>query len=412
MQLTPWLAALAAVSCSPTGAIPGAVTGPRVLWDEDPDAPLPCPADARDGALCDRDATGWAEPYDSFFAQPEAQAAASPWPDCSAELDRMGAARLESREWAETLDWEDGLSPRTLGRAAWAGVHMEFLLDDVQGRELRATVVAEERFADRVEQRVILQDRFAGRVPLLLVLPVSGGPHPAVVVHPGHAEDGAFHYRFRFGGRLVEAGFAFAAVDFRAYRQDDPRGRRPEHDAAMRFFCAGQSLTTMRAYEGLLAQRAVAAHPAVDGSRIGVLGHSGGSSTAHLSMWLPEAPARAWVVDSPPSHADFDPPEGPPPPDADPADYPPPSTWSLDCGVHSALQGLSGPLSEVCALPPEWDRAVRRVPYGYDPDLQPLEPPPDDCRMWPFGGGNSDPDPESERPAQWFVPFFEDQLGG
>jgi hypothetical protein len=371
-----------------------AVAIPTVAWSEQLGLALQCPAPSRlpDGS-CPADPTGWAEPYDGFFAQPEARAAAAPIADCEGELRRLLALRLVFEEWLELSDWGPDFAPQTLGRQAWRAAHMEFLLDDLPARRIEAVVVQEGAHNKTREQRVVVRDRFAGEVPMRVFLPPGPGPHPAVIVLPGHAEDGAFHFRQRYGQRLVDAGFAVVLVDFRAYRQDSPGGRHPETDAARRFFCQGQNLGVMRAYEGLLALWASAAHPAIDGARLGVLGHSGGSSTAHLLVWLREAPARAWVVDGAPSHVDID---------------KRPDGYDLDCGVHPGLHGVSGMLSDVCQLPPEWGRAIQRVPYGYNPGLQPQA---GECRIWPFEGSSGEPDPRDPAPAQWFVPFFGAQLG-
>jgi hypothetical protein len=342
-----------------------------------------CPPESRDSnGICFSDSTSWIEPYDAFFSQPESMAAAVPVPECDAWLDELAAIREAQTPWVEMLDWDD-VTPEQLGDEIWRGVGMEFLHDGLWERPL--TVLMGEPTSrvspdgvPYVERQVILRDRFAGDVPALLLLPEGAGPHPAVVALPGHAENGASHVNWRFGSRFPEAGFGLLAVSFRAYQQTGDGGPiRPESEVARLFLCNGFNLMAMRAYETLLAVRALDALEVVDGGRIGAIGHSGGSVTSTFLLWRDDVPIDAWVLDNPPAFFDVE--VG--------GDW----GYTVDCGVHPELQKRSSLIGDRCALPPEWGREVLRVPYAYS---VPIEADTGACDVWPTSDQAEEPSPD------------------
>ncbi len=379
-------------------------TGVTAWIPASPDFVQDCPDEARlgDGSCSPRTAQ-WFERYDTFFAQPETQAAVQPRADCDTLAEDLWDIRQLGQGWMQPLDWPDVGGPEHLGAALWDGVSMGWLMDSLPARDLNVFVLdeVERTTASGVPFRqlsLVLRDRFAGDVPAVLLLPEGPGPFPGVVVLPGHAEDAEFHIDNRYGARFPERGMALLAVSFRAYQQGDTvQGPHPDSEAAQRFLCQGMNLMTMRAYEAALGLRALRAHDLVSADRVGVLGHSGGSSAAHLLLWRPEIDVQAWVLDNRPAHFDVD--------LMDPDD---PDTVTVDCGVHETLDAATELTADVCMLPEEWGRAVERVPYAYAPDAVRLDWV-DSCATWPWEPAE-EPGPDDPNAADWFLPFFEQRL--
>lgn len=374
--------------------------GPVTFIDADIAVEQECPDASRWGGACDPDTTSWVELYDSFFAQPEAMAAAAPMEDCEAYLDALFEIRVSGEAWVEAAEWSEVGGPDGLAEEVWAGVGMEFLFDDLSRRPLQVLQGPPlPRFSpDGVpytEQEVILRDRFAGDVPGLLLLPVGPGPFPAVVALPGHAETAGQHVDNRYGARFPEAGLALLAVSFRAYQQTGDGGPiRPESAASRRFLCEGFSLLGMRAYEATLAARALGAHPLTEGQPLGAIGHSGGSNTSYALVWRKDVPIEAWVFDNSPANFDMDEFQG---------------SYTLDCAVHEELERVSGLMGDLCAMPADWGRPWRRVPYAYAPGVEPVD---DECSFWPYPPTPTEPGPGDAGAPGLFIPFFVEALGG
>ena len=376
-------------------------------WQEaSPEFTQDCPDNARQGeARCGPWTAEWQELYDPFFAQPQVADAAEPVDDCASLPADLWAIREAGDSWSEPLEWADVGGPAGLGESAWRATGMDFLIDSLPERDMEVFVLStmpllSPNGVPYDELSLVIRDRFAGDVPALLLLPRGDDVVPAVVAMPGHAEDAGFHVDTRFGSRFPERGLALLTVSFRAYQQGDgPATTHPETNAAMRFLCLGMNLMTMRAYEAVLAVRAAAAHPRLDGGRIGVIGHSGGSTAAHLLVWREDVPVNTWVLDNGPAHFDLD--------QREPGD---PATITVDCGVHEWLDGATQLLADVCSVPGEWGREILRVPYAYSTQAAPYDNS-DDCTVWPWeNAGELEPEPTDGEAPELFLPFFVQRL--
>ncbi len=399
---------IAALLIASLGCEPETPPGPVgvTTWQDAPlDFVQDCPQDARQGGgSCSPDTAQWFERYDAFFEQPETIAASAPRADCESLPADLWAIRQTGQSWAPAFDWPDVGGPEGLGRSLWDAVHMGWLLDTLPTRDLDVFVLSEEEreSPDGTPYRqldLVMRDRFAGDVPAVLLLPRGEGPFPGVVALTGHAEDAVSHVERRFGARFPERGMALLVPSFRAYQQGDwPPGRFPESEAALRFLCQGMNLMAMRVYEAMLGLRALGTHEHVRADRLGVLGHSGGSTTAHLLLWHPDVEARAWVLDNGPAHFGVD------------LKYSDdPDSVTVDCGVHQWLDAASSLIADVCRVPEAWEREVLRVPYAYNTGAVPVEGEP--CATWPWEPMDAEPAPEDPDAPEWFLPFFEQRLG-
>lgn len=159
-----------------------------------------------------------------------------------------------------------------MGLAPW--------LDGFADRPLVVTVVRkiDEPSATTIRWELLLQDPLVGTFPALLLLPRGPGPHRGVVGLPGHS-DSAWDFADRqFGHVLAERGTAVLALMTRANASDSW-----EDFLTRSLWTAGSSLMAARTYEAMVGLKVLQSRPEIDPARIALMGHSGGSVTAHLA---------------------------------------------------------------------------------------------------------------------------------
>jgi dienelactone hydrolase len=169
-------------------------------------------------------------------------------------------------------------------------------------------VVVEERARDRYSERLV---RYAGHdgapVPAFLLVPDGDGPFPAVVAHHQHHSE--FHLgKSEVAGRAGDPLQAFApalarrgvtvlapdAIAFEdrrahAHGTEPADGDGPQHHNEMSYrLVRGELLMTTVLGDAAAALSVLAAHPAVDDRRVGVVGHSYGGNTTLFHAALDE----------------------------------------------------------------------------------------------------------------------------
>ncbi len=175
-----------------------------------------------------------------------------------------------------------------------AALNMDFLFDGVEERPLTVTVIEREQLPAYTRLRVLLHDPYVGTFDALLLTPYSEEPVPAVVALHGHGdcpETYIDHYR---GWTYPHAGYAFLAIGLRAAEGGGPG--TVEEMVATRLLLDGFSLVGLHAYEATLGLRYLQHLPAVDGDRVGLIGHSGGSAIGNLTVHMHDGFA-AYVSD-------------------------------------------------------------------------------------------------------------------
>ena len=138
---------------------------------------------------------------------------------------------------------------------------------------------------------LVLRDKAVGDIPLLLALPSGEGPFPVVLALPGHGEVPRDVLKSLPPEQITARGMALVVVGMRAYDS-----LVAEHDATMTLLCQGFSLMGLRVYEALVAMEYIHTNSKLKGDAVGLVGHSGGSATLNLVVWLSEAP-RALITD-------------------------------------------------------------------------------------------------------------------
>lgn len=210
--------------------------------------------------------------------------------------------RVPPHTWQEVDAWvaslaEDPLqvaplAPAALARAVEVELNLGFLRSDLARRALDASA----RTAPGIqrgyeERRILFRDPWVGRFEAILLLPPGPGPFPAVLALHGHGDSPEI-FRDDYHGREYPArGIAILMLGFRAMGVD-----ADEHHATRALLGHGLHLMGLRVYESLVGLRYLRERPEIDAARIGLIGHSGGSSTGNLLIRV-EPGLAAYVPD-------------------------------------------------------------------------------------------------------------------
>ncbi len=290
MRFPELLPVLLAFGCGPSGpswgpsgtkdtgqdTIPVGPSGDDVeveeLWD--PEATWAC-ADDPEGCIED------------YLALP---ALAAAWADpISASSLEAQLEAIEDGE-VEVLAAED-VANATLDSVVGQALNMDFLLSGLDERELAVTVIHEQEHSGYTERHLILEDPWVGSFFGILLLPHSGDAVPGVLSVHGHGQQAESVLDDLFGTLYPEQGYALMTFTFRGMGAD-----ASEDQAARALLLDGFTLESLRIYESLLALKYLRWLPEVDGERLAVVGHSGGSLAWNLGI-RQDPPVAALVTD-------------------------------------------------------------------------------------------------------------------
>lgn len=185
---------------------------------------------------------------------------------------------------AELRDTQRAPAPRRLGLSAnelrariLDALNIGSFVDGIGSRPLVATVRERHDGAFFAEEHLLLADGDVSVGATVLVPKDGVGVHPAVVGLHGHRDDAAAFVHRYMGTELARAGYVVIVPWSRAM-DCGPE----EEEVSLRLLRDGFTLMGLRVDEALVAIRYLRERPDVDRARIGILGHSGGSSTASL----------------------------------------------------------------------------------------------------------------------------------
>jgi hypothetical protein len=128
---------------------------------------------------------------------------------------------------------------------------------------------------------LVFHDPLVGAFEGILLLPPGEGPFPAVLALHGHGDRAERFIELHHGRDYPARGIALLALTFRGMNID-----AHEHRATRELLAHGLHLMGVRAYEALRALAYLRSLPRIDARRIGVIGHSGGSSLGNLLVRL------------------------------------------------------------------------------------------------------------------------------
>jgi len=182
-----------------------------------------------------------------------------------------------------------------LRRALTESLNIGFLLDKgtkgLRAPGPQALILREEDMGTYRRVDMVLRDRAVGDIPLLLAVPTSEGPFPVVLALPGHGQVPTDVLESLPPEQVTARGMALMVIGLRAYDSLEA-----EHDATLALLCQGFSLMGLRVYETLVAMEYIVSESRLSVDAVGLVGHSGGSATLNLLVWLSGIP-RALITD-------------------------------------------------------------------------------------------------------------------
>ncbi len=213
------------------------------------------------------------EPYLEFTAQHPDNARPADLSDINRAVDEEFAADQRG-DIPKPLD----LSASELREVVVDVLNIGFLLDGLDERPLvvrRGETENDDGFRREV---YYLVDPHVGTMRVLTLVPdAAEPPFRAILALHGH-DSGPERFTNFFGARqLAEQGFFIALPELRGAGCDAPEGRISEA-----LLVGGYTHMGLRVYESLLTFKLMRFLEQVDNGRVGVLSHSGGSSTANL----------------------------------------------------------------------------------------------------------------------------------
>lgn len=157
-------------------------------------------------------------------------------------------------------------------------LNINFLLDELNERELLVTTIASHQYEAYLEKELLFEDPQVGTFSGLLLIPnQERESYPAIVGLHGHGDSKEIFKQKYFGEDLVDEGFIVIMPSFRAMACDEL-----ERDISKELLLKGFTLMGLRVYETHLLIKYLKSKDFVDKNKIGIIGHSGGSHTANV----------------------------------------------------------------------------------------------------------------------------------
>jgi hypothetical protein len=183
------------------------------------------------------------------------------------------------------------LKPETLREGLLGALNIRFLREGLDERLLETTIIRREEHGDYTEEEILFHDPWVGTFQGILLLPPGPGPHRGIVAVHGHSDSAAVFRDDYHGSAYPPEGFAILMLTMRAMGFDEK-----ETEASWALLSSGFNLIGLRIYESLLGYKYLRWRKDIDEFRLGLIGHSGGSSTGNLTIRL-QPRLRAYVSD-------------------------------------------------------------------------------------------------------------------
>ncbi|MDP8257285.1 MAG: hypothetical protein P9M14_16185 [Candidatus Alcyoniella australis] len=196
------------------------------------------------------------------------------------------------------VDPSDPLDTNELQHELCTRLNIEFLLDNFDSRPLTVTTTRVERYADYELRSLLFEDEFVGEFNGFLLLPNDACNVPAVVVSPGHAGSSKAWIDVYFGNYLPQNGYALLALSMRCMAAPNVPA---EYDVTRALTLDGFTFIGLQVYEQLLGLKYLrflgCRDVAVDGNRLGLIGHSGGSTVGNLLIRAAPEAVKVYISD-------------------------------------------------------------------------------------------------------------------
>lgn len=171
------------------------------------------------------------------------------------------------------------VEPDDLRRQVVDRLNIGWMVAGLATRRLEVVVVSESVDEFHRETKLFLLDELVGEIPALLLRPPSDGPFPAIVAVHGHGDDAQTYRDAYHGSEFPGHGYAILILSMRAMGID-----AAEHEISQKLLRQGFALIGLRSYESLVGLEYLRSRNDVASDRIGLIGHSGGSSTGNLTV--------------------------------------------------------------------------------------------------------------------------------
>lgn len=278
--------------------------------------------------------------YLHFLQIARAYARPIPAEEIAQQLRRIDASQVPSVRGSLAAD--------ALREAIVEALNIAFLLRDLEVRPLSVTKLAAAERPAYLEHRLLFDDPWVGRLEGLFLTPKGSRPFPGILAIHGHGE-GADIYRRRYHGEDYPArGYAILMLTMRVMGVG--LATLVEHYVAIKLLTAGFTLMGLRVYESLLGLKYLRQSPLVSAERIGLIGHSGGSSTGNLTIRV-DPGLRAYVSDWSVDYAEWI-----------------PLLRLYHCETVPALYPYAALINDLSTSPVP----ALRVPYKYTCGMQPI----------------------------------------
>jgi hypothetical protein len=182
---------------------------------------------------------------------------------------------------AEPLPPDMELSQGALRTKIVDALNIGFMLEGLDARPLQVTIFTETEDAGVTSRRLIFGDPLVGEFEALQVEPAGSQRVPAIIGLHGHFDTPAIFAKKFLGAELAAQGYLVIMPQLRAMGCFGP-----EDEISRTLISGGFNLMALRVYEALLMEKYLRSLDRVDSRRIGILSHSGGSSTANLVVHL------------------------------------------------------------------------------------------------------------------------------
>ncbi len=200
-------------------------------------------------------------------------------------LEKINAAR---RGEVEVYDADDRPGAEELKSIIEEQLNASFMFEQINSRNLYVDELSREELNGYVKRKILLTDALAGAFDLVLLTPPESEqnifPVPVIVATHGHGENSEDYLVNSFCFDLVGEGFAFLV-----YTRRGSGGGNPEGTFSKAYYLDGFSAMGMRWYEARVVKKYIdflgsKDSPIIDSSRIGGIGHSGGSALNNLYL--------------------------------------------------------------------------------------------------------------------------------
>lgn len=181
------------------------------------------------------------------------------------------------------LDHPEGLHTDDIQKTIIEKLNISFLLDGIEKRPLTVTTIATHQRDGYIEKELLLKDEWIDQTEIHLLIPDKQytKQYPAVIGLHGHADSATVFRDKYFGAELARAGFVVLIPAVQALEHPDI-----DEEVSKKMYLNGFSLMGVRAYKVLLFTKYLQYLKEVDNKRIGLMGHSGGSTTVMLVAHL------------------------------------------------------------------------------------------------------------------------------